>query len=133
MLSRRQCGFTNFLLNSIDLSSGLQLFIVTIFLQFTWQPIGSASRTKHIKIEIHFVREKVALGKVRVLYVPTSATSSPRNCLQPPSPTFDPVSISFLPTLTLLGDISVYVGLCLSCNLSLSFLTLKSCTLYKQP
>ena len=30
-------------------------------------------RTKHIEIDIHFVREKVALGEVRVLYVPTTA------------------------------------------------------------
>ena len=30
-------------------------------------------RTKHIDIDIHFVREKVALGEVRVLHVPTSA------------------------------------------------------------
>ena len=30
-------------------------------------------RTKHIEIDIHFVREKVALGQVRVLHVPTSA------------------------------------------------------------
>ena len=30
-------------------------------------------RTKHIEIDIHFVREKVALGKVRVLHVPTRA------------------------------------------------------------
>jgi hypothetical protein len=30
-------------------------------------------RTKHIEINIHFVREKVALGEVRVLHVPTSA------------------------------------------------------------
>ena len=29
--------------------------------------------TKHIEIDIHFVREKVALGEVRVLHVPTSA------------------------------------------------------------
>ncbi|KAK1606452.1 hypothetical protein QYE76_030125 [Lolium multiflorum] len=29
--------------------------------------------TKHIEIDIHFVREKVALGQVRVLHVPTSA------------------------------------------------------------
>ncbi|XP_066351481.1 uncharacterized mitochondrial protein AtMg00810-like [Miscanthus floridulus] len=27
-------------------------------------------RTKHIEIDIHFVREKVALGEVRVLHVP---------------------------------------------------------------
>jgi hypothetical protein len=30
-------------------------------------------RTKHIEIDIHFVREKVALGQVRVLHVPSSA------------------------------------------------------------
>jgi hypothetical protein len=30
-------------------------------------------RTKHIEIDIHFVREKVSLGQVRVLHVPTTA------------------------------------------------------------
>ena len=29
--------------------------------------------TKHIEIDIHFVREKVALGQVCVLHMPTSA------------------------------------------------------------
>jgi hypothetical protein len=29
-------------------------------------------RTKHIEIDIHFVREKVSLGEVRVLHVPTA-------------------------------------------------------------
>ena len=29
-------------------------------------------RTKHVEIDIHFVRERVALGAVRVLHVPTS-------------------------------------------------------------
>jgi hypothetical protein len=29
-------------------------------------------RTKHIELDIHFVREKVALGAVRVLHVPSS-------------------------------------------------------------
>jgi hypothetical protein len=28
-------------------------------------------RTKHIEIDLHFVRERVALGEVRVLHVPT--------------------------------------------------------------
>lgn len=30
-------------------------------------------RTKHIEIDLHFVQEKVALGAVRVLHVPTSS------------------------------------------------------------
>jgi hypothetical protein len=29
-------------------------------------------RTKHIELDIHFVREQVALGRIRVLHVPTS-------------------------------------------------------------
>ena len=29
-------------------------------------------RTKHIEIDIHFVREKVALGEIRVVHVPSS-------------------------------------------------------------
>jgi hypothetical protein len=29
-------------------------------------------RTKHIEIDIHFVREKVALGHIQVLHVPSS-------------------------------------------------------------
>jgi len=29
-------------------------------------------RTKHIEIDIHFVREKVALGQIRVLHVPSA-------------------------------------------------------------
>ena len=30
-------------------------------------------RTKHAKIDLHFIRERVALGEVRVLHVPTSS------------------------------------------------------------
>jgi hypothetical protein len=29
-------------------------------------------RTKHIEIDLHFVRDRVALGQVRVLHVPSS-------------------------------------------------------------
>jgi hypothetical protein len=32
-------------------------------------------QTKHIELDIHFVREKVALGTVRVLHVPTTYQS----------------------------------------------------------
>jgi hypothetical protein len=30
-------------------------------------------RTKHVEIDLHFVREKVAIGQVCVLYVPTTS------------------------------------------------------------
>lgn len=30
-------------------------------------------RTKHVEIDLHFVREKVAVGAIRVLHVPTSS------------------------------------------------------------
>jgi hypothetical protein len=30
-------------------------------------------RTKHVEIDLHFVRERVALGDLRVLHVPTSS------------------------------------------------------------
>jgi hypothetical protein len=30
-------------------------------------------QTKHVEIDLHFVREKVALGHVRVLHVPTTS------------------------------------------------------------
>ena len=30
------------------------------------------TRTKHVEIDLHFVREKVAVGAIRVLYVPSS-------------------------------------------------------------
>jgi hypothetical protein len=30
-------------------------------------------RTKHVEIDLHFVREKVALGHVRVLHVPMTS------------------------------------------------------------
>jgi hypothetical protein len=72
-------------------------------------------RTKHIEIDIHFVRKKVTLGEVRVLHVPTSAQFADiftdiRSNLNIVSPDVDTA-----------GDIRVYVGLCLSCNLSLPF------------
>ena len=52
-------------------------------------------RTKHVEIDLHFVRERVACGDVRVLHIlASSSTSSPRGsrrwCLR----SFGPVSTS---------------------------------------
>ena len=30
-------------------------------------------RTKHVEIDLHFVRDRVAVGDVRILYVPTTS------------------------------------------------------------
>jgi hypothetical protein len=30
-------------------------------------------RTKHVEIDLHFVRDRVAMGEVRVLHVPTTS------------------------------------------------------------
>jgi hypothetical protein len=30
-------------------------------------------RTKHVKIDLHFIREKVVIGQVRILHVPTTS------------------------------------------------------------
>jgi hypothetical protein len=30
-------------------------------------------RTKHVEIDLHFVRDRVAIGAVRVLHVPTTS------------------------------------------------------------
>jgi hypothetical protein len=46
-------------------------------------------RTKHIEIDIHFVREKVALGQVRVLHVPTQPFSDIRFSLNVVEPHVD--------------------------------------------
>jgi hypothetical protein len=40
---------------------------------YMWSNPVQHHRTKHIEIDIHFVREKVALGQVCVLHVPTTA------------------------------------------------------------
>nr|XP_020168948.1 uncharacterized mitochondrial protein AtMg00810-like [Aegilops tauschii subsp. strangulata] len=45
-------------------------------------------RTKHIKLDIHFMREKVALGQLRVLHVPTTQQFADVMTKGLPSPAF---------------------------------------------
>ncbi|CAA7043802.1 unnamed protein product [Microthlaspi erraticum] len=59
-------------------------------------------RTKHVELDIHFVREKLALGQVRVLHVPrlsNTPTSSQRDFPPPSSMSSRPVSTLEIHTL----------------------------------
>ena len=46
-------------------------------------------RTKHIELDIHFVREQVALGRVRILHVPTTQQFSDVMTKGLPTPVFE--------------------------------------------
>ena len=51
--------------------------------------------TKHVEIDLHFIRERVALGEARVLHTfplcPSTPTSSPKVCPRPSSRSLGPV------------------------------------------
>ena len=46
-------------------------------------------RTKHIELDIHFVREQVALGRVRVLHVPMTQQFADVMTKGLPTPVFE--------------------------------------------
>ncbi|WZZ63764.1 hypothetical protein YC2023_075134 [Brassica napus] len=67
-------------------------------------------RTKHVEIDIHFVREKVALGQVKVLHVPSARQLADIFTKGLPSSLFLDFrySLSVLPsTLTLRGSVRI--------------------------
>ena len=72
-------------------------------------------RTKHIELDIHFVREQVALGRVRVLNVPTTQQFADVMTKGLPTPVFE----EFRSTLRVSGDASTAVGVeyifCIAC------------------
>ena len=84
-------------------------------------------RTKHIELDIHFVREHVALGRVRVLHVPTDQQFADVMTKGLPTSTFE----GFRSSLCVTGDAStaggvehvyMYVGLgsvCSTCSICL--------------
>ena len=63
-------------------------------------------RTKHIELDIHFVREQVALGKVRVLHVPTTQQFADVMTKGLPTPVFE----EFRSNLCVSGDASTAWG-----------------------
>lgn len=75
MLWPRLAGFVNSSVSFTILEHVLLLYIVTTSVVFLSNPIHH-QRTKHMEIDLDFIREHVALGVVRVLHVPTSLQSA---------------------------------------------------------
>ena len=72
-------------------------------------------RTKHIEINIHFVREKVALGQVRVLHMPTSAQFADIFTKGLATTPFQDIRFSLNavePTVDTAGDVRIQLVLC---------------------
>ncbi|GKF33873.1 gag/pol polyprotein, partial [Tanacetum coccineum] len=64
-------GFKLFLMSLVSVHLQLLYYCVTILVQHTCQLTLSFMRTKHVKIDYHFVREKVAQGDLRVQHIYT--------------------------------------------------------------
>jgi hypothetical protein len=45
-------------------------------------------RTKHVEIDLHFIRDRVALGEVKILHVPSSSQFADVFTKGLPSPVF---------------------------------------------
>jgi hypothetical protein len=70
-------------------------------------------RTKHIEIDIHFIREKVALGQVRVLHVPTTAQFADIFTKGLPTQPFSDIQFSLNvvePHVDTAGDVKLYLN-----------------------
>jgi hypothetical protein len=65
-------------------------------------------RTKHVEIDLHFVRDRVAMGEVRVLHVPTTSQFADIFTKGLPSSTF----AEFRSSLNITGGCCVCGGLC---------------------
>ena len=63
-------------------------------------------RTKHIELYIHFMREQVALGRIRVLHVPTAQQFADVMTKGLPTSTFE----EFRSSLCVTGDVSTAGG-----------------------
>jgi hypothetical protein len=67
------------------------------------------SRTKHIEIDIHFVREKVSLGHIRVLHDSFSLSRQFADIMTKGLPSQDTVYALVHPMHKLRGDVIVHV------------------------
>lgn len=55
----------------VPLRHAIVVFCDNVFAVYLSDNPVQHQRTKHVEIDIHFVREKVRLGHIRVLHVPT--------------------------------------------------------------
>ena len=78
-------------------------------------------RTKHIELDIHFVREQVALGHVRVLHVPTTQQFADIMTKGLPTPSFEEFRSSLCVgpgDASTAGGVEIYCA-CITCMASL--------------
>ena len=67
------CGIRNLLLEmDFPLKQASIIYCDNISAVYLSSNPVQHQRTKHIEIDIHFVREKVQMGQVRVIHVPSS-------------------------------------------------------------
>lgn len=67
------CGIRNLLLEmDFPLKQASIIYCDNISAVYLSSNPVQHQRTKHIEIDIHFVREKVQIGQVRVIHVPSS-------------------------------------------------------------
>jgi hypothetical protein len=71
MVWQRRVGFVSYLWSCTAPCHGPFWSTVTTLASSTSPPTPSSA--KHVKIDLHFVRERVAIGDVRVLHVPTTS------------------------------------------------------------
>jgi hypothetical protein len=69
----KNAGFAVFFRSFGALLIVLLLSTMTMSVRSTSQLTQCGTRTKYIELDIHFVREKVALGALHVLHVPSNS------------------------------------------------------------
>ncbi|XP_025815699.1 uncharacterized protein LOC112892801 [Panicum hallii] len=69
-----ECSWLRHLLGELhcDISKATVVFCDNVSMVYMSRNPIHHKRTKHIELDIHFVREKVAIGEVRVLHVPSA-------------------------------------------------------------
>jgi hypothetical protein len=69
-----ECTWLRHLLGELDcsLTKATMIFYDNVSACYMSSNPVHHKRTKHIELDVHFVREKVAVGQCRVLHVPTS-------------------------------------------------------------